>query len=130
MKNRLGHLLASLGLFTACTTTPPHGPAPTMAPSATPKAAASSAAVFSPSNPFDKIHDGDYAPAIEEGMRRQLAEIAAIADDPAPPTFENTIVPMERSGELLTRASRVFSNITQMDTNDSLQKIKADLAPK
>jgi peptidyl-dipeptidase Dcp len=114
-----------------------------MAPSATPKAAASSAAVFSPSNPFaarstlpfeappfDKIHDGDYAPAIEEGMRRQLAEIAAIADDPAPPTFENTIVPMERSGELLTRASRVFSNITQMDTNDSLQKIKADLAPK
>ena len=40
--------------------------------------------------PFDKIHDADYGPAIEEGMKRQLAEIEAIANDPAPPTFANT----------------------------------------
>ncbi len=63
-------------------------------------------------------------------MRRQLAEVAAIAGDPAPPSFDNTIIPMERSGELLTRAVKVFLNITQMDTNDALQKVKADLAPK
>ena len=53
--------------------------------------------------PFDKIQDADYQPAIEEGMQRQLAEIDAIANDPAPPTFANTIVAIERTGELLTR---------------------------
>ena len=53
--------------------------------------------------PFDSINDCDYLPAFEAGMREQLEEVAAIAHDPAPPTFENTIVALERSGQLLTR---------------------------
>src|SRR5271167_835005 len=51
--------------------------------------------------PFDKIKDEDYRPAIEAGMARQLAEIQAIANDPEPPTFANTFVPLQRSGRLL-----------------------------
>ena len=80
--------------------------------------------------PFDKIKDSDYAPAIEEGMKNQLAEIASIADNPAPPTFANTLEAMERSGALLTRVTKVFFNLTTANTSDALQKIKADEAPK
>ena len=57
--------------------------------------------------PFDKIHDDDYQPAIEEGMRVQLAEVARIAADTAAPTFDNTIVALEKTGALLTRANNV-----------------------
>src|ERR1700716_2640210 len=60
--------------------------------------------------PFDRIKDTDYQPAIEEGMKRQLAELDAIANDPAAATFANTIEAMERSGALLTRASKIFFN--------------------
>ena len=80
--------------------------------------------------PFDKIQDADYAPAIEEGMKREGAEIDAIANNPEPPTFANTLEAMERSGELLTRAQRVFQNLTQSNTDETMQKVKADLAPK
>jgi peptidyl-dipeptidase Dcp len=80
--------------------------------------------------PFDRIKDGDYQPALEEGMRRHLAEIQRIADNPEPPTFANTIEAMERSGELLTRVSKVFSTLVQSNTNDTLQKVEAEEAPK
>jgi len=80
--------------------------------------------------PFDKIKDSDYAPAIDEGMKVQLAEIEKIANDPAAPTFGNTFEAMERSGALLTRVTKVFFNLTQSNTNDTLQKIKSDEAPK
>src|SRR5258707_7293967 len=53
--------------------------------------------------PFDKIKDSDYTPAIEAGMTGQLAEIEAIANNPRPPTFANTLEAIERSGSLLTR---------------------------
>src|SRR5512135_2577968 len=66
--------------------------------------------------PFDRIHDADYVPAIEEGMKRQIAEIDAIANDPAPPTFANTLEAMERSGELLTRVTKVFFNLAASNT--------------
>ncbi len=79
---------------------------------------------------FDKIQDADYAPAIEEGMKRQLAEIDAIANNPAPAAFENTLVAMERSGQLLNRVSKVFFNLAQSNTDDAMQKIRADEAPK
>jgi peptidyl-dipeptidase Dcp len=79
---------------------------------------------------FDKIKDGDFAPALAEGMKRQRAEIDAIANDPAAPTFDNTIVAMERSGQMLMRASYVFYHLAQANTNDTLQKVEADLAPK
>jgi peptidyl-dipeptidase Dcp len=80
--------------------------------------------------PFDKIKDADYAPAIEEGMKRQIAEIDAIANDPAPPTFANTLEAMERSGELLIRVAKVFFNLAQSNTDDAMQKIRAEEAPK
>jgi peptidyl-dipeptidase Dcp len=106
-------------------------------------AQAQAPAVFGPANPFyaqstlpyqappfDKIHDADYQPAIEAGMAEQRKEIRAIANDPAEPTFANTIVAMERSGQLLTRVSLVFGAITQANTNDTLQKVQEIEAPK
>src|ERR1700674_547200 len=80
--------------------------------------------------PFDKIKETDYAPAIAEGMKRQIAEIETIANNPRPATIVNTIEGMERSGELLTRVTKVFFNLTQSNTSDTMQKIKADEAPK
>ena len=105
-------------------------------PAATPAPASAANPFFSASPlpyqapPFDRIEESDYAPALEEGMKRQIAEIEAIADNPEPPTFANTLEAMERSGELLTRAGKVFFNITQSNTSDGLQKIKAEEAPK
>src|SRR3954468_19950619 len=58
--------------------------------------------------PFDKIKDTDYQPAMEAGMKDQLAEIEKIANDPAAPTFANTLEAIERSGALLTRVTKVF----------------------
>ena len=80
--------------------------------------------------PFDKIKDTDYAPAIEEGMKDQLAEVEKIANDTASPTFANTFETLERSGALLTRVTKVFFNLTASNTSDALQKIKSDEAPK
>jgi peptidyl-dipeptidase Dcp len=79
--------------------------------------------------PFDRIRTADFQPAIEEGTRLQLAEVRAVADDPAPASFENTIVALERSGQMLTRVMRVFLNLTQADTSPELQKIQATVAP-
>jgi peptidyl-dipeptidase Dcp len=80
--------------------------------------------------PFDRIKDSDYEPAMEAGMVQQIAEIDAIANQAAAPTFDNTIVAMERSGVLLTRAAKVFNAITAANTNDTLQAIQERLAPK
>src|SRR3982750_3019999 len=60
---------------------------------------------------FDLIRNEDYQPALEEGMRQRLAEIEAIAKQTAPPTFDNTIVAMERAGKLLDRANKTFSGV-------------------
>src|SRR5271156_6852976 len=80
--------------------------------------------------PFDRIKDEDYQQAIEAGMTEQIAEIERIADDPAPPTFVNTFVAMERSGRLLDRALSVFRGVSEADTNPALQSAKSALAPK
>jgi peptidyl-dipeptidase Dcp len=98
-------------------------------------------AAFGPSNPFyapstlpfqappfDKIKDEDYQPAIEAGMAQELAEIEAIANNSAPPTFENTIVAMEKTGRLLQRVLAAFSGVTGANTNPVLQKVRADEA--
>jgi len=79
---------------------------------------------------FDLIRNEHYQPALEEGMRQQLAEIDAIAKQTAPPTFDNTIVAMEKSGALLTRASKAFSGVIGANTNDTLQKVQQIVAPK
>jgi len=80
--------------------------------------------------PFDKIKDTDYQPALEEGMKQQLAEIEAIADSKAKPTFENTIVAMEKSGRMLDRVTSAFFGVVQANTNDTLDKVQSDEAPK
>src|SRR5437763_13155127 len=80
--------------------------------------------------PFDKIHDQDFEPAIEEGMAGHLKEIETVANSTEKPTFENTIVAMERSGRLLSRASTVFSNLNACNTNPTMQNIEKALAPK
>ncbi len=80
--------------------------------------------------PFDKIKDEDYQPAIEAGMAVQQAEIQTIADNPAPPTFDNTIVAMEKSGRLFDRALAAFEGVTGANTNPALQKVETVEAPK
>jgi peptidyl-dipeptidase Dcp len=79
---------------------------------------------------FDQIKNADYAPAFEEGMRIHAAEIEAIANNPAAPTFDNTIVAMERSGALLNRVQSVFFNLSGCNTNDEMQALDKQLAPK
>ena len=80
--------------------------------------------------PFDKIKDADYQSAIEAGMAQQQAEIQAIADNPAPPTFDNTIVAMEKSGRLFNRALAAFEGVTGANTNPTLQHVETVEAPK
>jgi peptidyl-dipeptidase Dcp len=80
--------------------------------------------------PFDKIKDGDYQPAIEAGMVQQQAEIQAIANNPDVPTFDNTIVAMEKSGQLLTRVMAVFDGVTGANTDPTLEKVETLEAPK
>lgn len=80
--------------------------------------------------PFDRIEDEHFLPAFERGMAEQRAEIAAIAADPEPASFENTLVALERSGQLLNRVNLVFFNLAAADTNDTRDRIQADLAPK
>ncbi|HUR00837.1 MAG TPA: M3 family metallopeptidase [Gemmatimonadaceae bacterium] len=79
---------------------------------------------------FDLIRNEHFQPAIEAGMRQQLAEIDAIAKQTAAPTFENTIVAMERSGALLDRSVRVLNAVVGANTNDTLQKINDIVSPK
>jgi peptidyl-dipeptidase Dcp len=79
---------------------------------------------------FDKIKNEHFAPAFDEGMREQAAEITKIANNKAAPTFDNTIVAMERSGQLLGRVRAVFYTLTGSYTNDTLQALDKDLAPK
>jgi peptidyl-dipeptidase Dcp len=80
--------------------------------------------------PFDKIKDADYQPAIEAGMAQQREEINAIANNPAPPTFENTIVAMEKTGRLFDRAMSTFGAVTGANLNPVLQEVQKVEAPK
>lgn len=79
---------------------------------------------------FDLIKDEHFEPAYALGMEAQLQEVAAIAGNPLPPTFDNTIVALERSGQLLTRVHAIFSNLSGTISNDTLLKIEADVAPR
>jgi len=79
---------------------------------------------------FDKIKDEHFLPAYAAGMREQLREVDAIANNPKAPTFENTIVAMERSGQMLARVSAVFSNLQTANTNDRLDAVDREMSPK
>ena len=80
--------------------------------------------------PFDRIDDAHYAPAFERGMADQIAEIEAIAGTSEPPTFENTIVALERSGQLLNRVAATFFALSSADTNDAINAIRNEMAPR
>lgn len=79
--------------------------------------------------PFDKITNADYLPAFKAGIKQQQEEIAAIVKNPAAPTFENTILAMENSGEILDKVSNVFFNITESNSTDEIQAIADSVSP-
>ncbi|MEO7365731.1 MAG: M3 family metallopeptidase [Sphingomicrobium sp.] len=78
---------------------------------------------------FSKIKDSDYLPALLAGMAQQKREVTAIANQTATPTFDNTLVPLERSGLLLERANLAFSAVNGANTNDSLQATDTKTSP-
>ena len=79
--------------------------------------------------PFAAIRDGDFLPAFEEAMRLHLAEIEAIAGNPATPSFANTIEALERAGRALEQVAAVFFNLSSADTNDERQNIERAVSP-
>ncbi len=79
--------------------------------------------------PFDRIEIGHYLPAFERGMAEQRAEVEAIATCPEPPTFDNVLVALERSGRVLQRVSAAFFNVTSSDTSPDLQEIESRVVP-
>jgi peptidyl-dipeptidase Dcp len=112
------------------------------AAAATRKASATATATLPASNPFatpsslpfgtpdfSRIKDSDYLPALLAGMAEQKREVAAIANQTAPPTFDNTVVAMEKSGLLLERANLAFSAVNGANTNDTLQATDTRTAP-
>ncbi len=78
---------------------------------------------------FDKIKDSDYLPGFTEAMKQQRAEVAAIAADPAAPSFDNTIGALEKSGRMLDRVSSTFFNVQQANTNPAMDKVQTEVAP-
>ncbi|MEZ0580338.1 M3 family metallopeptidase [Nocardioides sp. MH1] len=79
---------------------------------------------------FSDFTDDDFAPALDEGMAAQLEAVAAITADPEPATFDNTVVPLELSGEPLARVLRIFSNKASADTNEQVDELRSTYAPK
>lgn len=80
--------------------------------------------------PFAAIEDTHYAEAVDAGLAEHLAEIQAIVGNPAPATFENTALAMERSGRLLQRAAAAFFTVVSADASDAIQDLETELAPR
>ena len=80
--------------------------------------------------PFNEIRSSDYQPAIEAGIAQQDSEVTRIANNPAAPTFDNTLVALERSGALLSRVEHAFNSVAQANTNDTLQQTRRVEAPR
>lgn len=136
-----GTVAAGVIAMAACSKS--NNPAPASSKTAMKQAAATARAPAASTNPlmhvstlpfhapaFDKIKNGDFKPAIDAGMKQQITEIEAIANNPAPPTFENTLAAMEKSGQLLDRAMMVFNVLTSANTNPELQKVQEEEAPR
>lgn len=79
--------------------------------------------------PFDRIRNEHFLPAIEEGIRREKAEVAAIADNPEPPTFANTVAALDHTGILLSEVTAVFGGLQGANTNKELQALARKTAP-
>ena len=118
-----GLLLMACAQFPGAATAPPP-----VKPDAGPFAAASTLPYELPR--FADIKETDFAPALEAGMEEQRREVLAIAHDPAPATFENTLVALERSGRVLERVSKVFFNYTSSLSNPAIEKMQLDMAPR
>ena len=137
-KQRLALMISAALAVTACSTTPTTKPA--MTDQAPAPAAAAPVAVTNPffepsplylqAPEWDKIKDEHYLPAFEEGMSRQKAEIRAIADSTEAPTFDNTIVAMERTGTMLSRVRRAFNVASGTNKNDAIQNVENEISPK
>jgi len=80
--------------------------------------------------PFDEVKEDHYMPAFEKGMKEQLEEIDQIANNPEQPTFENTLVELERTGKTLSKVADVFFNLLSSNTNELMDKIAAEVSPK
>lgn len=80
--------------------------------------------------PFDKIKNEHYLPAFHEGIKQHQAEIDAIANSSDAPTFENTLVALDNSGELLEKVSSVFFNLYSSNTNEGMEKIANEISPE
>lgn len=133
MNRRIAVALAgALSLaITACSTSEPPAKADATAPTseaANPMFTASTLPFGYP--PFDKIRDEHFVPAFDKGMAEHAAEIEAIANNPEPASFDNTIVAMERSGQLLDRVQTIFFSLAGANTNDALEQIQTEMAPK
>jgi peptidyl-dipeptidase Dcp len=140
---RLRSIVIAMSISLAACSQAPNSSAPASSASA-PAASSTTASAQAPASnpfftastlpyqapPFDKIKDADYQPAIEEGMKQQMAEVDKIANNPDAPTFDNTYVALEKSGELLNRVMMVFNGVAAANTNDTLQKVQEDEAPK
>lgn len=129
----MNHSLAALSfllLAASCGTGEPSKPdmSTTDTTTANPFSEASTLYLHAPD--FTVIRTADFEPAMEEGMRKHLAEIRAIADNPEPATFANTIEAMEKSGQELSRVSKVFFNLIASNTNDTLDAINTRMAPR
>jgi peptidyl-dipeptidase Dcp len=105
--------------------------------------AGETSAAFGPSNPFyaastlpfqappfDRIQDTDYQPAVEAGITEHLKEVEAIANNPAPPTFDNTVVALEKSGQLYNRVTQVLDGVAQANSSPTIDKVQAAEAPR
>jgi peptidyl-dipeptidase Dcp len=142
-------LFASLLVLTTCTPGPATRPvgraAPSRAPTVSSVATASASPAPQPARqnpffrpsplacqypPFDQIRNDDYMPAFEAGMAEQRKEVDAIAHDAAAPTFQSTVVALEKTGRLLGRVQKAFTNLNASSTNDVMQKIELDMAPR
>ena len=115
-------LIVIMSIFGACTM-PSSG-------SSTPNPFFSESSLYLKYPPFDKIKNEHYAPAFELGMKQHMQEIDSIALDQDPPSFENTILSMEKAGSLLDRVSTVFYALTSAHTNDEMEKVRSEMAPK
>ena len=98
--------------------------------SSTPNPFFSESSLYLKYPPFDKIKNEHYAPAFELGMKQHMQEIDSIALDQDPASFENTILSMEKAGSLLDRVSTVFYALTSAHTNDEMEKVRSEMAPK
>ncbi|TXF77428.1 M3 family metallopeptidase [Chryseobacterium sp.] len=125
--------LSALGLGVSCSTMKnPQTSAPesiSVSPEMTSNPFMKKSALQYQAPEFDKIKDEHFKPAFDYGMKVQLAEIEKIANNTAAPTFENTILALETSGEVLKRAQIVFFNLTGSNTNPTLQKLEEEYAP-